>query len=256
MYLTLSQLCKRFGEKEVVKDLSLSLDRGQLLCILGSSGCGKTTTLNMIGGFLSPDQGQITLDGQDITHTPPEQRPVTTVFQSYGLFPHMTVLQNVVYGLKFRSYSKREARQKGMQYLELVGLSGYADARIYEISGGQQQRVALARALIVEPKLCLLDEPFSNLDAALRFRMREELKGLQRELGMTMVFVTHDQEEALHLADRVAIMDQGCLVQEGSPLELYRHPANSFVSGFLNLDQLAWGEDGTLMKIIKRGESF
>lgn len=252
MYLTLTGLCKRFGEKEVVKDLSLSLEQGQLLCILGSSGCGKTTTLNMIGGFLTPDQGQITLDGQDITHTPPEQRPVTTVFQSYGLFPHMTVLQNVVYGLKFRGCSKQESRQKGLQYLEMVGLSGYANARIYEISGGQQQRVALARALIVEPKLCLLDEPFSNLDAALRVKMRQELKKLQRDLGMTMVFVTHDQEEALILADKIAVMDQGRLVQYDAPLEIYRHPAEPFLAGFLGLEDLVWAQDGTLLKVIKR----
>ena len=256
MYLELNHIRKSFRDKPVVQDLCLGLDRGGLLSILGPSGCGKTTTLHMIGGFLSPDAGQILLDGEDITASPPERRPVSTVFQSYSLFPHMTVLENVIYGLKFRGVKRGPAREKGRRYLEMVGLAEYANARVYEISGGQQQRVALARALIVEPKLCLLDEPFSNLDAALRFRMRDELKGLQQELGMTMVFVTHDQEEALHLADRVAIMDQGCLVQEGSPLELYRHPASSFVSDFLNLDQLAWGEDGTLMKIIKKGEDF
>lgn len=252
MYLTLCELSKCFGGKTVVDKLSLSLDRGRLLCILGSSGCGKTTTLNMIGGFLTPDHGQILLDGQDITSTPPEQRPVTTVFQSYGLFPHMTVLQNVVYGLKFRAYPRQQAREKGLRYLELVGLSGYADARIYEISGGQQQRVALARALIVEPKLCLLDEPFSNLDAALRVKMREELKKLQRELDMTMIFVTHDQEEALILADKIAILDQGRLVQYDAPLEIYRHPATPFLAGFLGLKDLVWTQDGTLLKVIKR----
>ena len=174
MYLELSHLKKRFGDKEVVQDLSLSLEQGRLLCILGSSGCGKTTTLNMIGGFLPPDGGSILLDGQDITRLPPERRPVTTVFQSYGLFPHMTVLQNVVYGLKFRSFTKSQAHEKGLQYLDMVGLSDYADARIHEISGGQQQRVALARALSVEPKLCLLDEPFCNLDAALRVEPLED----------------------------------------------------------------------------------
>ena len=252
MYLTLSQLSKRFGEKTVVDNLSLSLERGQLLCILGSSGCGKTTTLNMIGGFLTPDHGEIRLDGQDITHTPPECRPVTTVFQSYGLFPHMTVLQNVVYGLRFRGTARQQAREKGLRYLELVGLSGYGDARIYEISGGQQQRVALARALIVEPKLCLLDEPFSNLDAALRVKMRQELKKLQRELGMTMVFVTHDQEEALILADKIAVMDRGRLVQYDAPLEIYRHPAEPFLAEFLGLEDLVWTQDGTLLKVIKR----
>ena len=160
MYLELDHLKKHFDGREVVRDLSLTLEQGQLLCILGASGCGKTTTLNMIGGFLEPDSGSVRLDGQDITRIPPEQRPVTTVFQSYGLFPHMTVIQNVVYGLKFRGVKREQARQKGMRYLEMVGLADYASAYIQEISGGQQQRVALARALIVEPKLCLLDEPF------------------------------------------------------------------------------------------------
>ena len=250
MYLELSHLTKRFGGREVVQDLSLSLERGRLLCILGSSGCGKTTTLNMIGGFLAPDGGRILLDGQEITHLPPERRPVTTVFQSYGLFPHMTVLQNVIYGLKFRHMGRGEAREKGMRYLELVDLAGYADAYIHEISGGQQQRVALARALIVEPKLCLLDEPFCNLDAALRVKMRAELKRIQRELDMTMVFVTHDQEEALILADSMAIMEQGRLVQNDTPLNIYHNPATPFVAEFLNLEELIWSEDGGLMKRI------
>ena len=252
MYLELSHLKKRFGDKEVVQDLSLSLERGQLLCILGSSGCGKTTTLNMIGGFLEPDGGAIRLDGQDITRLPPERRPVTTVFQSYGLFPHMTVLENVMYGLKFRSLPKVQAREKAMNYLNMVGLSDYAGAHIYEISGGQQQRVALARALVVEPKLCLLDEPFCNLDAALRVKMRSELKKLQRELDMTMVFVTHDQEEALILSDSMAIMEQGRLIQNDSPLNIYRQPANEFIAEFLNLDELVWTEDGRLLKVIKK----
>lgn len=255
MYLELSHLKKDFDGKEVVRDLSLSLEKGQMLCILGASGCGKTTTLNMIGGFLRPDRGTVLLDGQDITHIPPEQRPVTTVFQSYGLFPHMTVMENVVYGLKFRGIKKASAREKGRKYLEMVGLSDYGDAHIQEISGGQQQRVALARALIVEPKVCLLDEPFCNLDAALRTKMRQELKRLQRDLGLTMVFVTHDQEEAIILADRIAVMDQGRLVQNDAPMELCRHPASPFVAEFMDLDSLVWEEDGTLMKIIKNSKN-
>ena len=241
MYLELDHLKKHFDGREVVRDLSLTLEQGQLLCILGASGCGKTTTLNMIGGFLDPDSGSVRLDGEDITRIPPEQRPVTTVFQSYGLFPHMTVLQNVIYGLKFRGVKREQARQKGMRYLEMVGLADYARAYIQEI-----------RALIVEPKLCLLDEPFCNLDAALRTKMRHELKRLQKDLGLTMVFVTHDQEEAIILADRIAIMDQGELVQNDAPLELCRRPASPFVAEFMDLESLVWTEDGRLLKIIKR----
>ena len=224
------------------------------MCILGSSGCGKTTTLNMIGGFLKPDGGRVLLDGQDITALPPERRPVSTVFQSYGLFPHMSVLQNVTYGLKFRGYSRAEAKEKGRRYLTLVGLAERENARIGELSGGQQQRVALARALIVEPKLCLLDEPLSNLDAALRVRMRGELKRLQRELGTTMVFVTHDQEEALILADSIAVMSEGELLQLGSAKEVFRHPANDYIASFLGLNDIVWKDDGSVLKVIRHGE--
>ena len=185
MYLEVQGLKKRFGNKNIVDDLSFSLDKGKLMCILGSSGCGKTTTLNMIGGFLKADGGRILLDGQDITDISPEERPVTTVFQAYALFPHMSVMQNVVYGLKFKKVPKQEAEERGRRYLEMVGMAEYADRPIQSLSGGQQQRVALARALITEPKLCLLDEPFSNLDAGLREKLRFELKRLQKELGMT-----------------------------------------------------------------------
>lgn len=256
VYFELSHLKKSFHGKAVVQDLSLSLGQGELLCILGSSGCGKTTTLNLIGGFLMPDGGSVLLDGQDITCMTPEKRPVTTVFQSYALFPHMTVLQNVIYGLKFRGIRKSRAKEKGMEYLSLVGLADRANARVQELSGGQQQRVALARALIVEPKLCLLDEPFCNLDAALRVKMRRELKRLQRELNLTMVFVTHDQEEALLLSDRMAIMEQGRLIQIDTPENIYRHPAEPFVAEFLNSSELVWEENGVLMKIIRKREEL
>ena len=252
MYLELQNLNKVFDGKTVVDNLSLSLEEGQLLCILGSSGCGKTTTLNMVGGFMEPTSGNILLDGQNITNLPPERRPVTTVFQSYGLFPHMTVLQNVMYGLKFQKIKKSQAKEKAMHYLDLVGLSDYAKRGVFEISGGQQQRVALARALVVEPRLCLLDEPFCNLDAALRVKMRDSLKEIQRKLNMTMVFVTHDQEEALDLADKIAIMEKGELVQFDTPMNIYKNPANDFVRDFLNLDELVWTDDGQLLKVIKR----
>ena len=256
MFLKLERLNKSFGDKRVVRDLSLELERGELLCILGASGCGKTTTLNMIGGFIPPDGGRILLDGQDLTGLPPENRPVSTVFQSYGLFPHMTVLQNVCYGLKFRRLSREEARRKGMGYLEMVGLGDRARSSIHALSGGQQQRVALARALAVEPKLCLLDEPFSNLDAALRTKMRGELKRLQRELGITMVFVTHDQEEALVLSDRIAVMEEGVLAQTAPPAQLYQHPASPSIASFLGVDELVWREDGAVLKYIQRREDM
>ena len=251
-FLALEKINKSYGSRRVVRDLDLGLDRGGLLCVLGPSGCGKTTTLHMIGGFLSPDSGRILLDGEDITRLPPERRPVSTVFQSYGLFTHMNVAQNVAYGLKFRGMRRSAALGKAGEYLRLVGLEGYASARVGELSGGQQQRVALARALAVEPKICLLDEPLSNLDAALRIRMRTELKRLQRELGITMLFVTHDQEEAAVLADRIAVMNDGSILQEGPPRELYAAPANEFVASFLRADEMRWQEDGTLVRIVPR----
>ena len=234
MYLELDRLSKQFDGKYAVHDLSLGLEEGGLLCILGSSGCGKTTTLNMIGGFLKPDGGRVLLDRQDITALPPERRPVSTVFQSYGLFPHMSVLQNVTYGLKFRGYSRAEAKEKGRRYLSLVGLAERENARIGELSGGQQQRVALARVLAVEPEVLLLDEPFGALDAQVREELRQWIKRLHRELGFTGVFVTHDQEEAMQVADRVVVMHNGRIEQADKPAEIWEHPKTRFVIEFLS----------------------
>lgn len=235
MYLELKNVSKSFGEKEVVKDLSLDLPKGELLCLLGASGCGKTTTLKMISGFLKTDKGQILVDGQDITALEPEKRPVSTVFQSYALFPHMSVLDNVIYGLKFQGIRKKEARDMGMEYLKIVDMEEYARASIGEISGGQQQRVALVRSLITKPKVLLLDEPLSNLDAKLRVKMREEIREIQKKYEITMVFVTHDQEEAMVLGDQIAIMDEGRLVQIGKPEDVYLHPQNAFARDFLGI---------------------
>lgn len=244
MYLELKGLNKKFGDKAVVKNLSLSLEKGKILCLLGASGCGKTTTLKMIGGFLKPDEGEIWVDGINITGLEPEERPVSTVFQSYALFPHMTVLQNVTYGLKFQGIRKKEAREMGMEFLKSVNLEEYWNSKIHEISGGQQQRVALARSLILNPKVLLLDEPLSNLDAKLRIRMREEIKDIQKKFDTTMVFVTHDQEEAMVLGDVIGIMNEGNLVQVGNPEEVYMNPADDFVRNFLGTSNYFKTRDG------------
>ena len=253
MFLQLHNLKKLYDKNNGVKELNLSVEKGEFIKILGPSGCGKTTTLNMLGGFLKADSGQILLDGEDITSLPPEERPISTVFQSYALFPHMNVLENVCYGLRFlRRMPKKEAIPVAREYLKIVDLSEYETTRVGNLSGGQQQRVALARSMATNPKILLLDEPLSNLDASLRLKMREELKTLQRKLGITMIFVTHDQEEALNIADRIAIMDKGELVQYDTPMNIYKNPANDFVREFLKLDELVWTEDGSLMKVIKK----
>ena len=217
MYLELDHLKKHFDGREVVRDLSLTLEQGQLLCILGASGCGKTTTLNMIGGFLEPDSGSVRLDGQDITRIPPEQRPVTTVFQSYGLFPHMTVLQNVVYGLKFRGVKREQARQKGMRYLEMVGLGDYASAYIQEISGGQQQRVAIARAMATNPKVLLCDEATSALDNESERHIQKSLEELSR--NRTTITIAH-RLSTIRNADCILVVRDGNVVERGTHEEL------------------------------------
>ncbi len=233
MFLTIENLTKQYGALYAVKDFSCQANEGEFLCILGPSGCGKTTVLRAIGGFLDDVSGSIVLDGKEITHTPPHLRPVSTVFQSYGLFPHMTVLENVMYGLKFRELTKSDAKQRSLEYLELVKLEDHANKRISALSGGQQQRVALARSLVLNPKVLLLDEPLSNLDAKLRVQMREEISRLQKLFNLTTIFVTHDQDEAFALADRILLMEKGVLVQEGSPKELYETPNSPFSLSFI-----------------------
>ncbi|MCR1933439.1 ABC transporter ATP-binding protein [Clostridium tepidum] len=233
MYLKISNLVKVFNNVKVVDNINLELEKGKLLCLLGPSGCGKTTTLKIIGGFLKQDNGSIFIENENISKLSPENRPISTVFQSYALFPHMNVIENIIYGLKFKGYSKKEALKKGEEYLEIIGLSEFKNKKISQLSGGQQQRVALARSLILNPKVLLLDEPLSNLDAKLRIKMRKEIKELQSKFDMTMIFVTHDQEEALSIADYLAVMNEGKLIQVGTPEEIYNNPKNEFVASFI-----------------------
>jgi len=234
MYLSLENIAYNYGEKTVLADVSLEVAKGEFVTLLGPSGCGKTTLLKIIGGFIQPEYGVVRLEGVDITRLRPERRPVATVFQNYALFPHMTVQENVGYGLKFRKdYNKTSAREQVGVALELVGMSDYSNRNVVKLSGGQQQRVALARALILKPKVLLLDEPFSNLDAKLRVAIRSELKAIQQHLQLTMVFVTHDQEEALSLSDRVAVMNGGQIVQTAPAKTIYHQPVDGFVADFV-----------------------
>lgn len=231
--LTLSHVTKLFGEFVAVDDLSLSIADGEFLCLLGPSGCGKTTTLRMIAGFESVDQGAILLDGEDITTMPPQMRGIGFVFQHYALFPHMTVAQNVGYGLRMRRYAAARIAKEVDAALDLVRLSELATRYPTQLSGGQQQRVALARALAVRPRLLLMDEPLSNLDAKLRDDMRVEIRRIQRQVGITTVFVTHDQAEAFALANRIGVMTQGRLRQLAEPWSIYETPSNATVERFI-----------------------
>lgn len=233
MYLRIENLRKIFEENRGIEKIDFSIEKGELISLLGPSGCGKTTLLNIIGGFLKPDNGKIYLEDRDITDIPPEKRDVSTVFQSYALFPHMNVLENIKYGLKYKKLTKKEQNELALEYLKIVGLDGYEKKSIQELSGGQQQRVALARALVLYPKILLLDEPFSNLDAKLKISMREELKELQKNLKISMIFVTHDQEEALSISDKVVVMNNGRIEQIGTPEEIYYSPINDYVANFI-----------------------
>ena len=232
--LELKNIKKSFtGEESVLQGISLSIAGGEFITLLGSSGCGKTTTLRIIAGLESPDEGQVFLDGKDVTDLEPNDRDVNTVFQNYALFPHMTVEENVGYGLKLKKVAKGEIKKKVSHMLELVQLSGYEKRKPSELSGGQRQRVAIARALVNNPKVLLLDEPLGALDLQLRRAMQHELKRLQKKLGITFVYITHDQEEAINMSDRIAVMNEGRFEQIGTPDEIYNHPKTSYVATFV-----------------------
>jgi putative spermidine/putrescine transport system ATP-binding protein len=239
--LQLTGLTKTYGDFRAVAGVNLDIGQGELVVLLGPSGCGKTTTLRMIAGFIAPTAGEIRLGGNDITRQPPWKRNTGLVFQSYALFPHLSVADNVAFGLRMRKLPQPQITAKLTEVLRLVRLEGLADRLPRELSGGQQQRVALARALVIEPDILLLDEPLSNLDAKLRHEVRVEIRELQKELGLTTVMVTHDQEEALTMADRLVVMSNGQVQQVGSQRDLYESPANAFVAGFVGRTNFLYG---------------
>jgi putative spermidine/putrescine transport system ATP-binding protein len=244
--LTLQSISAHYGTTQVLENLSLSVAEGELVSLLGASGCGKTTTLRLVAGFLQPTSGTITLGGRDLTRLPPYQRDIGLVFQNYALFPHLSVADNVGFGLKQRGISGADRTKRVTAMLERVGLAHLADRLPGALSGGQKQRVALARALVIEPPLLMFDEPLSNLDAKLRIDMRVEIRQLQRANGTTSVYVTHDQEEAFSISDRVAIMHAGRIMQLDTPETLYQRPANAFVARFVGFENLI------AMKVVAR----
>ncbi|MEB3780586.1 MAG: ABC transporter ATP-binding protein [Desulfurococcales archaeon] len=239
--LRLENVSKYFGRFKAVDNVTLDIHRGEIFTLLGPSGCGKTTTLRIIAGFEIPEEGHVFFNGRDVTFEKPYKRGVAMVFQNYALWPHMTVFDNVAYGLKIKKLPKHEIRKKVRWALELVGLSGLEKRYPLQLSGGQQQRVALARAIVVEPSVLLLDEPLSNLDAKLRLKMREEIVSLQRKLGITTVYVTHDQEEAMSISNRIAVMNKGRVLQVGSPIDVYMKPKDLFVATFIGRSTIIRG---------------
>jgi iron(III) transport system ATP-binding protein len=266
MYLTLENITKVFtsrrnvGEVVAVKDVNLEIQEGELVTLLGPSGCGKTTTLRMIAGFEFPTSGRIVLDGVEINSLPPHKRDMSMVFQSYALFPHLTVFENVAYGLNVQRLSKRTIAERVGRVLDLVHLEGYGDRAPGQLSGGQQQRVALARALVMEPKVLLMDEPLSNLDAKLREEMRTEIRRIQKELNITSVYVTHDQIEAMTLSDRIVVMNEGVIEQIGSPMEIYRFPNSRFVANFIGranfVDGVVLAQRNSTLTVRSLGDSI
>lgn len=240
--IIIAQLQKNFGTTEAVRNLSIDIEKGELVSLLGPSGCGKTTLLRMVAGFETPSSGKIFLRERNLVDIPPQKRNIGIVFQDYAIFPTMNVFNNVAYGLRIKKLDKAQIESLVAEYLELVGLTGYEKRMPSQLSGGQQQRVALARALVIKPDVLLLDEPLSNLDAALRLNIRKEIRKIQQALGITTIFVTHDQEEALSISDKVFVMRQGELMQGGSPEEIYRKPHNDFVAGFIGKSNILYGK--------------
>lgn len=232
-----------FGETKVLHNINLEIEDGELYTLLGPSGCGKTTLLRIIAGFIKPSEGRVFLDEKDITLLPPEKRNIGTVFQNYALFPNMNVEENIRYGLKLKRLDKQDQEERLKHYLNLVGMYEYKKRKISELSGGQQQRVALARSLSQEPKVLLLDEPMSNLDAALREKMREEIRELQQKLKITTLFITHDQKEALSISDRIAVIKDGRSIQQGTPEEVYNYPKDEFTASFVGESNIFTGEE-------------
>ncbi len=242
--VTLKNLFKSYGDRMVVNDVSLEVRAGEFFSMLGPSGCGKTTTLRMIGGFEQPDSGSVFIDNRDVTRDEPEERPLNTVFQNYSLFPHLNVKENVKFGLRFENSFNKSAKsedQRATEALELVQLASFGERRVHQLSGGEQQRVALARALILEPSVLLLDEPLGALDAQLRARLQIELATLQRQIGITFIYVTHDQHEAFTMSDRIGVMREGRLMQVGAPRELYETPNSVEVAQFVGAANLIVG---------------
>lgn len=232
-----------------VRNINLSVNVGELVTLLGPSGCGKTTILRTVGGFIQCNSGEILIDGRDITHVPPEKRPTAMVFQSYNLWPHMTVMENMAFGLKLRKVPKDERRRRVMEMLELVKMAGMENKYPGQMSGGQQQRIAIGRSLLLKPDVLLLDEPFSALDAKIRSQMREELRKIQTDLNITVVFVTHDQEEAMALSDRIVVMNKGSFEQMGTPREIYNRPVSRYVADFIGeMNFIARGDEITAVR--------